>query len=97
MLEELRTYFGQFGALADCRMKEDKLTNKFRGFAFIRYEDPRVRDYVLQKKGHTFKGVKLDIKAAVTREANEEKVNDEQQRKVFLAQINHKLSECKLL
>lgn len=82
-------------------MKEDKLTSKielsdkFRGFAFVKYEDPRVRDYVLNKKGHMFRGVKLDIKAAVTKEANDEKVNDEQQRKVFLAQINHKLSECR--
>lgn len=53
-----------------------------------------MREYVLCKKNHVFKGVQLDIKAAVTKEANEEKVNDEQQRKVFLAQINHKLSEC---
>jgi hypothetical protein len=49
---------------------------------------------VLSKKHHVFKGTQLDLKPAVTKEANEKKVNDEQQRKVFLAQINNKLTEC---
>jgi len=91
-IKELKSYFGQFGELLDCRMKEDKLTNKFRGFGFVKFKDPRANQYILTKR-HIFKGVQLDVKKAVTKEQNEEKVKDEMKRKVFLAQISNKLTE----
>lgn len=61
----------------------------------MRYADPRVRDFVYNKKKHLFKGVYLDVKPAVTKELNEKKVTEEQQRKVFLAQINSSITECR--
>lgn len=62
----------------------------------MKFKDARASQYVLSKR-HTFKGVQLDIKKAVTKEQNEEKVKDEMRRKVFLAQISNKLTECMLL
>lgn len=99
--EELKTYFGEFGAIEECRMKEDKLTSrfaadrdKFRGFGFIRFKEPKSVQLVLAKK-HTLKGSPLDVKKAITKEENEKHVNDELLRKIFLAHINSKLSECR--
>lgn len=46
-------------------------------------------------KKHTFKGSPLDVKKAITKEENEKHVNDELLRKIFLAHINSKLSECR--
>lgn len=101
-VEELKAYFSEFGAIEECRMKEDKLTSsfeiqldKFRGFGFIRFKDSRSVQLVLSKK-HSFKGYPLDVKKAITKEENEKHVNDELLRKIFLAHINSKLSECRL-
>lgn len=49
---------------------------------------------VLSKK-HTIRGVQLDVKRAVTKEENQKNVSDEMLRKIFLAQINSKLNECR--
>jgi hypothetical protein len=68
--------------------------DKFRGFGFIRFKDPRSVQLVLSRK-HTIKGNLLDVKKAITREENEKHVNDELLRKIFLAHINSKLTECK--
>jgi RNA recognition motif. (a.k.a. RRM, RBD, or RNP domain) len=99
--EDLKAYFSEFGPIEECRMKEDKLTSscvtnsdKFRGFGFIRFKDARSVQLVLSRK-HTIKGNLLDVKKAITKEENEKHVNDELLRKIFLAHINSKLTECK--
>lgn len=88
---EIKSYFSQFGVLLDCRMKEDKLTNKFRGFAFVKYQDESSALTVLKKK-HVIRGHAIDVKLATTKKENEDKTTDEIVRKVFLAQVHPKLS-----
>lgn len=91
-IKELWTYFAKFGPVAECRMKEDKFTNRFRGFGFVKYKDHLSTERVLSQS-HSFKGAQLDVKLAVSKEQNDLKVNDETQRKIFLAHVSKKLSE----
>ena len=71
------------------------MADKFRGFGFIKFKDPRSVQLVMAKK-HQIRGSPLDVKKAITKEENERHVNDELLRKIFLAHINSKLTECSL-
>jgi RNA recognition motif-containing protein len=44
----LKEYFEKFGEVEECRMMRDKVTKKFRGFAFITYKEAKVADMVLE-------------------------------------------------
>ena len=88
----MRAYFGQFGFVEDFRLKEDKITSKilsnsdkFRGFAFLRYKDQKAVQAVLSVKQHQYRGVLIEVKKAATKEDNDKQVSDKILRNIFLA------------
>ena len=93
---EIRTYFMQFGHLIDCRMKEDKLTNKFRGFAFIKYKD-NTAAYQVLNRNHAMRGHVMEIKRATTKKENDQNIKSEMVRKIFIVPVNKQLNEFDIL
>lgn len=49
-LEQLRSYFGQFGSIKSCTLKKDKRTNQPLGFGFVEYYTVEEAEKVLQMK-----------------------------------------------
>jgi len=62
----LSDYFGRYGALVDIVVMKDRVTNKPRGFGFVRYDstDP-VEQVMADYDAHTLEGKWIEVKRAV--------------------------------
>ena len=61
----------------------DKITKKFRGFAFITFESATVMEQVLLE-AHTLQGYTMQIKKAISKDQSRKKVVEEKFRKLFI-------------
>lgn len=61
----------------------DKITKKFRGFAFITYQRAIDMEAVL-KRNHTLQGYTMQIKKAISKDQSRKKVVEEKFRKLFI-------------
>ena len=62
---DFRSYFGQFGAVADCVIMCDPHTRKPRGFGFVTYESPESVELVASNTFHELSGKRVEVKRAV--------------------------------
>jgi len=60
---ELRAYFEKFGAVEECRIMTDRVSNRSRGFAFVCFYDDDVMNAVLNAK-HQLDGKPFEVKKA---------------------------------
>jgi RNA recognition motif-containing protein len=76
--------------------KHPKLTfkEKFRGFAFVTYKNEEDGKAVLEKNPK-FKGKRLQISRAVTKGQSRKKVEEEKNRKLFIAGLSKELTRGK--
>ncbi|KAF0689593.1 hypothetical protein As57867_018901, partial [Aphanomyces stellatus] len=66
--DNLRSHFGQYGALTDAALMKDKYSGQPRGFGFVTFEDPSVVDRVLSET-HNLDGRNVEVKRAVPRDS----------------------------
>ncbi|CAI5695063.1 unnamed protein product [Oreochromis niloticus] len=59
--EEMKEYFGQFGAVKKCLLPFDKETGFHRGFCWIGFSSEEGLNNALQKDPHVLEGAKLQV------------------------------------
>lgn len=102
--DDIQEYFSQFGPIKAYKLMVDKISDKFRGFAFLSYHIPRadehngkrkVLDYQeAQGKRHMIRGKAVQIKEALTKEESRQKLEEEKTRKLFCINLTeHILKE----
>ncbi|RDU66967.1 RNA-binding protein [Helicobacter didelphidarum] len=62
--EEIRDLFAQFGEVLSSVMINDKVTKKFKGYAFIEMEDENANTAIATLNGETFLGRILKVNEA---------------------------------
>lgn len=67
--DDLREYFAKFGTVVDCSIKQDPLTGRSRGFAFLVFDSKDIVEQILSQNDHFVKGRKVDPKPAHRRTA----------------------------
>ncbi|MFS7963686.1 putative RNA recognition motif domain, nucleotide-binding alpha-beta plait domain superfamily [Helianthus anomalus] len=65
---DFKTYFDQFGTIADVVVMYDHNTQRPRGFGFITYDSEEAVDRVLYKTFHELNGKMVEVKRAVPKE-----------------------------
>ena len=66
--DDLREYFGEFGAVIQVEQMTDKATGRKRGFGFIEFDDYDPVDKLMIKgNNHMVNGYKIDVKKAVSK------------------------------
>ncbi|KAJ4913270.1 RNA-binding (RRM/RBD/RNP motifs) family protein [Raphanus sativus] len=65
---EFKSYFDQFGTIADVVVMYDHNTQRPRGFGFITFDSEESVDMVLHKTFHEVNGKMVEVKRAVPRE-----------------------------
>merc|ERR1719215_2074462 len=67
--EMLSSYFGRYGNLVDVVVMKDKLSQKSRGFGFVRYDSPDpVEQVMVDYEAHQIDGKWIEVKKAVPQE-----------------------------
>jgi len=66
--EEIRTYFTQFGSIAEITRLTDKDTGKKKGFGFVEFDDYDPVDKCLLQGNHMLGGRRVDVKKAVSKQ-----------------------------
>ena len=66
-VEEIKSYFGKYGAVAEVDVKIDRGTNKPRGFAFVEYKDMQGAMDATKKQFQMFKDKRVEVKQAENR------------------------------
>jgi len=66
--DEIRSYFSQFGTVAEVTRLTDKDTGKKKGFGFVEFDDYDPVDKVLLQGNHQLGGRKVDVKKAVSKQ-----------------------------
>ncbi|KAH7724236.1 heterogeneous nuclear ribonucleoprotein A1 [Aphelenchoides avenae] len=64
----LRSYFEQFGGIAQAEIIVDKQTGRPRGFAFVTFDDYDPVDKCVLQKSHMISGHRCDVKKALSKE-----------------------------
>jgi len=59
--DEMKSYFEKFGELANCQLKTDQVTQKSKGFGFIRFKTEEAAQSVLDTS-HSLGGRSLEVK-----------------------------------
>jgi len=62
--EDLRQYFGMFGAVEHVMLMQDKETGRHRGFGFVTFHDGNIADLVVYIKYHTLYERVMEVKEA---------------------------------
>ncbi|CAL5369348.1 unnamed protein product [Camellia sinensis] len=62
--EELKEYFGKFGAITDGVVICDKESNRSRGFGFVTFDSENVVNNILQNKFYELNGKSVEVKKA---------------------------------
>ncbi|XP_055626144.1 RNA-binding protein squid-like isoform X2 [Toxorhynchites rutilus septentrionalis] len=62
--EEIKTFFGQFGSIAEVEMPFDKQRNQRKNFCFITFESEQDANEVLRTPKQTISGKEVDVKKA---------------------------------
>ncbi|CAF1423845.1 unnamed protein product [Rotaria sordida] len=65
--DDLKSYFQKFGNIIECKIMKTK-EDKFRGFAFITFDDYDSVDCCILEKPHRINGKELDVRKAIPRE-----------------------------
>lgn len=60
--EDLRSYFGQYGEIAELQAPFDKVKNQRKGFCFITFKSTEVVQEVLKNPKQTINGKEVDVK-----------------------------------
>ncbi|KAG2215967.1 hypothetical protein INT45_001283 [Circinella minor] len=84
--ETLRTYFSQFGEVADCVVMRDPTTGRSRGFGFLTMADQNVLDTIVDQD-HYLDGKRIDPKRAIPRE------EQDKTEKIFVGGISAEVEE----
>ncbi|KQK12994.1 RNA-binding protein 1 [Brachypodium distachyon] len=66
--EDLKSYFGKFGAINDVVVICDGLTHKSRGFGFITFDSEDSMLKVLENSYHDLNGTKVETKVAIPKD-----------------------------
>merc|ERR1719215_2084922 len=67
--EMLSNYFGRYGTLVDVVVMKDKMSQKSRGFGFVRYDSPDpVEQVMADYEAHELDGKWIEVKKAVPQE-----------------------------
>ena len=98
-LDEITTYFNQFGKVELVRLKvsQDKskpiltILELFRGFCYVKFENYETVDVVLKKKRHFLREKKIDVKLAISKKQNKNKLQNERNRKLFIVGLQSPL------
>jgi len=65
--DELRTFFEQYGEVAEVNIPRDRRTNRPRGYGFITYSDANNAVKALELEGASFKGRTIQVNFAKER------------------------------
>lgn len=66
--DNLRDYFGEFGAVVHVEQMTDKSTGRKRGFGFVEFDDYDAVDKLMLKGNHhVVNGYKIDVKKAISK------------------------------
>jgi RNA recognition motif-containing protein len=65
---------------------------KFRGFCFITFRNPKVMEKVL-KMTHKIEGYNLQLKKAISKNESRQRIVEEKYRKVFIVGLHHEAQE----
>lgn len=66
--EDLMSYFGQYGEVAQAQVKYDRTTGRSRGFAFVEFATAEACKAALQSREQTIKNKQVEVKPAKSRE-----------------------------
>lgn len=61
---DIEGLFNQFGEITEVAMIQDRVTNKFKGFAFVTYSDAQAAEKSLALNGQDFGGRPLKVSIA---------------------------------
>ncbi|CAG7835252.1 unnamed protein product [Allacma fusca] len=67
-VEEVKSYFSQFGKVEEAVMLMDQQTKRHRGFGFVTFDSEDVVDRICEIHFHTIKGKKVECKKAQPKE-----------------------------
>ncbi|XP_070542122.1 DAZ-associated protein 1-like isoform X7 [Ptychodera flava] len=65
--DSLRQHFAKFGEVVDCVIMTDPVTQRSRGFGFVKFKDPTCVETVLSSGPHILDGRTIDPKACTPR------------------------------
>lgn len=68
--EDIKTFFGQFGTIANLELPFDKQKNQRKNFCFVTYDSEQVVNDLLKTPKQTINGKEVDVKKATPKPDN---------------------------
>lgn len=69
--EDLTSYFGAYGSVAEAIVMKEKETGKSRGFGFVTFDDYDPVDKIILQKVHTINGVNVHTQKALPKDGGD--------------------------